>query len=111
MTLQYTIQLPFYCNEAWVDSNCLNVSLKFKLIISSLMFDIIVNFLSAVPEPEPEAAPSPEPEAAPTAEPEAAPSLEEPSPAAPEAEAAAPTETSEPPPGCLHTFLYSYMRV
>lgn len=57
--------------------------------------------LSAVPEPELEAAPSPEPEAAP--------SPEESAPLAPDAEIVAPIETTEPPPGCLHTFLYLYL--
>lgn len=48
-----------------------------------------------MPETEPQAATSPEPQASPA--------VEEPSPAAPDAEAAAPSETTEPP-GCLHTF-------
>ena len=64
------------------------------------MFVILIISLSAVPEPEPEAAPS----------------SEEPSPPAADVEAVippetseAPPETSEAPPGCLHTFLYPDM--
>lgn len=53
----------------------------------------------AEPSPEPEATPEPVPEAAPEPEPEAAPSPEEPSPPVPGAEAAAPSETTEQPPG------------
>ncbi|XP_030293820.1 apoptosis-inducing factor 1, mitochondrial isoform X7 [Sparus aurata] len=57
-------------------------------------------------DPEPPAAEAPEtaaveaaePEAVPEPEPQAAPSAEEPSPSAPDAEAAAPSETTEPPP-------------
>lgn len=57
-------------------------------------------------QPEPPAAEAPEtaaveaaePEAVPEPEPQAAPSAEEPSPSAPDAEAAAPSETTEPPP-------------
>lgn len=48
--------------------------------------DVEATETKAVPEKEPQAEPSPEPQAAP-------------SPAAPDAEAAAPSETTEPPPG------------
>lgn len=53
-----------------------------------------------MPETEPQAATSPEPQATPA--------MDEPSPPAPDAEAAAPSETTEPP-GCLHTFSTPHM--
>lgn len=70
----------------------------FKLLVdllTSLALNPVLSLIDkpAVPEPEPQAALSPE----------------EPSPPAPDAEILAPTETTEPPPGWLHTFIYPFM--